>query len=182
MGETELLFCFCFLWLHPQHTEVPRLGAESELRPPVYTTATATPDLSCMHDLYRSSWQCQILNPLSKARDQTCIPMDTSWILNLLTHNRNSRKALLHLLGINWNTLISYFSLSTSCWPGAALCVGYTPAPALYLWENTSALRLNKKPGYKTCVCIYTHNYVKKSQYMGQSPGRKINQKCDCLC
>ena len=27
-----------------------------------------------------SSWQCQILNPLSKARDQTCILMDTSQI------------------------------------------------------------------------------------------------------
>ena len=35
-------------------------------------------------------WQCQILNPLSEARDQICILMDTSWVLNLLSHNRNS--------------------------------------------------------------------------------------------
>jgi len=28
------------------HMEVPRLGVESELQLPVYTTATATPDLS----------------------------------------------------------------------------------------------------------------------------------------
>ena len=28
----------------PRHTEVPRLGVESELQLPAYTTATATPD------------------------------------------------------------------------------------------------------------------------------------------
>ena len=27
-----------------------------------------------------SSWQCRILNPLSEARDRTCIIMDTSWV------------------------------------------------------------------------------------------------------
>ena len=32
----------------------------------------------------RSSWQCQILNPLSKAGDGTCILRDTSWNLNQL--------------------------------------------------------------------------------------------------
>ena len=37
-------FFLVFLRLHPQHMEVPRLGAESELQPLVYTTATATPD------------------------------------------------------------------------------------------------------------------------------------------
>ena len=26
-----LFVCFCFLWLHPWHMEVPRLGVESEL-------------------------------------------------------------------------------------------------------------------------------------------------------
>ena len=29
-------------------------------------------------------------NPLSKAEDQICILMDTTWILNLLSHNKNS--------------------------------------------------------------------------------------------
>ena len=37
-------FFFCFLGLHLQHTEVPRLGVELELWPPAYATATATPD------------------------------------------------------------------------------------------------------------------------------------------
>ena len=35
----------------------------------VYTTARATPDLSHICDLPHSLWQCQILNPLSEARD-----------------------------------------------------------------------------------------------------------------
>ena len=42
--------------------------------------ATATPDLSCVCDLHHSSWQCWILNPLSKARDRTCNPMVPSRI------------------------------------------------------------------------------------------------------
>ena len=70
--------------------EVPRLGVESELQLLAYTTATATPDLSCVCDLHHSSRQCPILNPLSKARDQTHILMDTSQIPNPLSHNRNS--------------------------------------------------------------------------------------------
>ena len=73
-------FCFCFLGLNPQHMEVPRLGDESELQLLIYTTAAATQDLSLICDLQHSSWQCQILNPLCKARDRTCILMDTSQI------------------------------------------------------------------------------------------------------
>ena len=71
--------------------EVPRLGTELELQLPAYTTATAMQDLSRVCDLYHSSQQHQILNPLSKARDQICILMDTSWVCNLLSHSRNSK-------------------------------------------------------------------------------------------
>ena len=42
----------------------------------------------------RSLWQCQILNLLSEARHGTRILMDTSQILNLLRHSRNSQKDL----------------------------------------------------------------------------------------
>ena len=65
------LFFFFFFWPNPQHMEIPRLGVESELQLPVYTTAVATSDLSSICNLHHSSWQCQILNPLIKARDQT---------------------------------------------------------------------------------------------------------------
>ena len=70
--------------------EVPRLGVESELQPLAYATATATPDPRLTCDLHHSSWQRQILNPLSEARDETCFLMDTSQVLNSLSHNGNS--------------------------------------------------------------------------------------------
>ena len=60
--------------------EVPRLGVKSELWLLAYTTATATWDqsCSCVWDLHHSSGQHRILNPLSEARDRTCILMVTS--------------------------------------------------------------------------------------------------------
>ena len=62
-----------FLGPLPRHMEIPRLVVQSELQPPAQTRATATWDPSRVCNLHHSSWQeCQILNPLSKARDQTC--------------------------------------------------------------------------------------------------------------
>ena len=75
-----MTFFFCFLGLHSRHIEIPRLGIESELQLPAYTTATATQDLSSICDLYHSSEQCRILNPLSRVRDQTRILKDASQI------------------------------------------------------------------------------------------------------
>ena len=60
--------------------EVPRLGVESELQLPAYTAAPATRDLSFVCHLHHSSQQRWSLNPLSKARDQTQILMDSSRI------------------------------------------------------------------------------------------------------
>ena len=65
--------------------EVPRLGVQLELLLPVYGRATATPDLSRICNLHHSSRQRRILNPLSKARDQTYILMDASQIRFLCT-------------------------------------------------------------------------------------------------
>ena len=84
-----------FLGLHPQQMEVPRLGVELERQLLAYATATATLDLSHVFSLYHSLQRYWILKPLSEARDWTLIFMDTSWVCNLLSHNRNSWSCIL---------------------------------------------------------------------------------------
>ena len=79
----KFLFFLSFLGLHLRQMEITRLGVQSELHLPAYATATATPDLSCIFDLRYSLWQHWILNTLIEARDQTCVLLDTSRILNL---------------------------------------------------------------------------------------------------
>ena len=106
MGRRLLLFVF-FWFLGPclGHMEVPGLGIELELQLPAYTTATATQDPSCICDLHHSSWQYQILNPLSKARDRTRNLMIPSWIRQPLSHNRNSQVLLFIKVEVTYNKL-----------------------------------------------------------------------------
>ena len=75
----HILF-FVFLGPYPWHMEVPRLGVESELQLPTYTTATAMQDLNRVCNPHCSSWQPWILNPLSDAREQIHILMNTSTV------------------------------------------------------------------------------------------------------
>ena len=77
--------------------EVPTKGGKLELQLLTYATATdtATWDLSRICNLRHSLQQRQILNPLSKARDQTRILMDTNQVPNPLSHKRNSLEAFL---------------------------------------------------------------------------------------
>ena len=82
-------FFFFFSGPHLRHMEVPRPGVKLELQLPAYATVTAMADPSCVCHLPHISWECQILNPLSKARARTFILMDTSWIRYLLSHNGN---------------------------------------------------------------------------------------------
>ena len=84
-----LLIYFLFRVAH-RHMEVPRLRVKLDLQLPAYATATATPDLSHIWDLHCSF---QILNPLSEARNQTCILVDTSRVLNPLSHHGNSQSS-----------------------------------------------------------------------------------------
>ena len=50
----------------------------SKARGQIRATAAGLHHSTC--DLHHSSWQCQILNPLSKARDWTCVLMEASQI------------------------------------------------------------------------------------------------------
>ena len=108
-----LLLLLFFLGPHLWPMEVPSLWVDSELQLPAYTTATAMQDLSHICNLHYSSRQCRILNPLSEARDQTLVLMDTSWIHLPLNCNR---KLYLLLTGNDsWASLFClYFSYSLS--------------------------------------------------------------------
>ena len=69
---------FFFLGLHSQHMVVPRLRIKSELQLLAYATVSAMQEPSQVCNLHCNSQQCRVLNPLSMARDQTYILMDTS--------------------------------------------------------------------------------------------------------
>ena len=60
--------------------EVPRLEVKLELQLLAYATVTETRDPSRVCNLHHSSQQHLILNPLSEARDQTRILMDTNQV------------------------------------------------------------------------------------------------------
>ena len=86
---------FCFLGPHLWHLEALRLGVESELLLPAYTTATATRDLNHICDLPHSSRQCWILHPLSEARDRTCVLTDPSRVHSPLSCDGKSDNDIL---------------------------------------------------------------------------------------
>ena len=91
-ARSRLLFFFFFLQLYLWHMEVPWLVVESKLQLLAYstTTATAMQESSHIGNLCHSLQQCQILNPLSEAREWTYILMDTSQVLNPLSCNGSS--------------------------------------------------------------------------------------------
>ena len=95
LSPIYIFFLFFFLGLHLQHMQVPPLGVDSELKLQTNATATVTPDPRYVCELHCSSGQCQILHQLSKARDRTCILMNTSWLCNPLSHNRNPLNILI---------------------------------------------------------------------------------------
>ena len=122
-----LLFIY-LLGLHLGHKEVPRLGDESELHLLAYTTATATPDLSHVCDLLTGYGNAGSFNPLSKARD-THILIDTSWILNLMSHNGNSSL---------WLLLIFFF------WPWWRIAVLW---PGIQPRSTSTKILTTRSPG-----------------------------------
>ena len=76
----QLLLFFAFFRAAPAAYRDSRLGVQSEVQLLPYTTTTAMQDPNHVCDLHHSSRQCQILNPLSEARDRTRNLMVPSWI------------------------------------------------------------------------------------------------------
>ena len=87
--QVWFFFFFCFIWatLTPYRSSQARgwIGAAAAN----LTAATAKPDLSHICNLSCSLWQPLILKTLREARDQTCILMDISQVINPLSHNGN---------------------------------------------------------------------------------------------
>ena len=71
---------FCIFLAAPVAYGASQARVKSEMKPMAYVTAIAMPNLRRICDLHHSSQQRQILKPLSEARDQTHILMDTSRI------------------------------------------------------------------------------------------------------
>ena len=136
--------------------KTPRLEVELELKSLAYTTATATPDLSRIGSLNHSSQQCQIFNSLSKARDLTLVLMDTSRVLNLLSHNGNALSLFLFVI---------YFWKKPIC---TFLCVGVFLGPNQWHLEipmlgvelelQLPAYAIATATGDPSCICDLHHS------------------------
>ena len=119
--------------------EVPRRGVESELQLPAYVTATATWDPSRLCNLHHGSQQCQILNPLSKDRDRTCV------LVSVITAEPQWELA--------WLVLISK---NTRFYPGDWRCAGLdasvrrAPRRRLGREGNQAAWQWESRPGLGT--------------------------------
>ena len=99
-------------------------GVELEVQLPFYATATATQDPSSICNLHHSSQQCWIPDPLSEARDGTCILMDTSQIcfhctttgtpkanfLMTTEETRNSKSLIFSVIQKSKNTFFDFIS------------------------------------------------------------------------
>ena len=71
-------FFFPILWLHLQHMEAPRPGAESELQLPAYTTGMSHRIQGSSATYPAAHGNARSFSPLSKGRDQTHILMDST--------------------------------------------------------------------------------------------------------
>ena len=86
----DFFFSFCFLGPHPQYMEIPRLQVNQSC------SCLPTPQpqqcqIEAMSAAYAvSRGDARSFNPLSMARDGIHILMDTSQVLNPLSHHRIS--------------------------------------------------------------------------------------------
>ena len=81
--EGICLFVFCFLGPHLRHMEVPTRGPIGATAAGLHHSHSNAGYKAC--DLHHNSWECQILNPLSEARDQTHnfgVPVVAQWLTN----------------------------------------------------------------------------------------------------
>ena len=123
--------------------EVTMLGVKLELQLPRYTEATAAPDPSCVFNLHLSSWQCWILNPLSRTRAWTHIFMDTGWV-----HYLWAMTGTPHSVGFDY-----MFHCPSS--PLCSACSSLSANP----WRPLFTL-LSPEFAFPRISCSWNHQYV----------------------
>ena len=92
VAHTGVFFFFFNLFLQPhlQHVEITRLGASRSSRCRLIPQPQQRQKRATSVTYTCNLWQHWVLNPMSEARAQTHILMDTSRVLNQLSHNGNS--------------------------------------------------------------------------------------------
>ena len=160
LSSFYLCILFFFLGPHLQHMEFPRPGVKLELQLLAYTTTTATrQDLSHICDLRHSLWQCQILNPLSKDRDQPTY----SWILVRFLTQWGTTK--IHIYGFLFcaKPSLTRSHLFTSVFNSIAL--GNWPKKTLVWFMSENVLSMIYSRSFMvSCLMfksLWLHNFIK---------------------
>ena len=89
-GTTPAFYFFILLLFRATPTVYRGSQARGQIRAAAAGLRHSNSDPSQVCDLHHSSQQRQILNPLSKVRDRTCILKDPSWVHKPLSHEGNS--------------------------------------------------------------------------------------------
>ena len=143
----------------------PVACGSSQARGLIGTTAAATamPDPSPICDLHHSSWQHQILNPLSEARDRTSVLMDSSQICFCCAMVGIPISA--HLF--DCRTLISFYD---ECSPEVIQKAYIKPQFLLWIWNIMGMCRQSRWP-YKP-----VNEWPLACDYKRQSLSKEISQ------
>ena len=114
------------------------------------------PDPSLICDLHhRCSGQCRILNPLSKARDWTCLLMDTSWVPNPLSHRGNSCLGSFSGFEIEKGKLLDFPYNNGLCKIiKSSKCLFPWDAPSCWQLNSFSTFPLGRLPFFQRSLCL----------------------------
>ena len=136
-------FFFFFLGLQLQHMEVPKLG--SPMWTAAYWPQPQQRTICTMSVTYTTAGDnAGSFNPLSKGSDWTCILMDSSWILNPLSHHGNTSNLLffIHLhsflknIFFIFDTFTTVLSLFLYCFTNTVPLIScYLDLPIAYCYQ-----------------------------------------------
>ena len=145
------LFIYLFIYLFCLFRATREAYGDSQARGWIraYATGTATPDLSRNWGLHHNSQKRQILNPLSQARNRTCVLRDASQIC--------FRWAMMGTPGLSWIAcfpfILPQFSGVVEGWGGLFVFFAspFTNSCTHSMWKFTGQL-LNLSHSCNLCA------------------------------